>query len=170
MLLVCSSSLRLKRRRRNKKFFCFKSCLIYSSHEEVGDPAEKDALTQTAMDLLNRRGNEFRASEALEKIPTNWSLAAIYPAIEKMTQKSLHTVSVKRIMMLRQFSYHLISFTEKNSAHTEISFPECQFGRQIRAHSALKGANHSEWKQASLHRNLYKIWPLFNEGISNTTR
>ena len=96
------------------------------------------------MDLLNRRGNEFRASEALEKIPTNWSLAAIYPAIEKMTQKSLHTVSVKRIMMLRQFSYHLISFTEKNSAHTEISFPECQFGRQIRAHSALKGANHSE--------------------------
>ena len=40
------------------------------------------------MDLLNRRGNEFRASEALEKIPTNWSLAAIYPAIEKITQKS----------------------------------------------------------------------------------
>ena len=144
MLLCLLLKPQAKKEKKKQKVFCFKSCLIYSSHEEVGDPAEKDALTQTAMDLLNRRGNEFRASEALEKIPTNWSLAAIYPAIEKMTQKSLHTVSVKRIMMLRQFSYHLISFTEKNSAHTEISFPECQFGRQIRAHSALKGANHSE--------------------------
>ena len=121
--------------------------------EPVGDPGEKDALKHTAMDLLNRRGNEFRASEALEKIPANWSLAAIYPAIEKMTQKSLHTVSEKipkkSQMMLRQFLISDLLFTEKNSAHTEISFSECQFRHQIRAHSALKGTNHSKWKQAS---------------------
>ena len=121
--------------------------------EPVGDPGEKDALKHTAMDLLNRRGNEFRASEALEKIPANWSLAAIYPAIEKMTQKSLHTVSEKILkksqMMLRQFLISDLLFTEKNSAHTEISFSECQFRHQIRAHSALKGTNHSKWKQAS---------------------
>lgn len=120
--LFVPSSLRQKRRRRNKKFFCFKSCLIYSSHEEVGDPGEKDALKQTAMDLLNRRGNEFRASEALEKIPTNWSLAAIYPAIEKITQKSLHTVSA----CLKETSVSLsyLSPLQKRTVHIQKSLSQ----------------------------------------------
>ena len=119
--LFVPSSLRQKRRRRNKKFFCFKSCLIYSSHEEVGDPGEKDALKQTAMDLLNRRGTEFRASEALEKIPTNWSLAAIYPAIEKITQKSLHTVSA--CLKKRQSPYRFYLLYRKEQCTYRNLFP-----------------------------------------------
>ena len=54
---------------------------------------EKDALTQAAKDLLNRRAHEFRPSEVITAIPTQWSIKSIQPALEKMTRKSLQLVS-----------------------------------------------------------------------------
>jgi hypothetical protein len=54
---------------------------------------QQDALRLAAIDLLNRRGDEFRPKQVLEILPDGWSLSAIAPALTKMTRASLHKVS-----------------------------------------------------------------------------
>ena len=44
------------------------------------------------MDLLNRRAEEFQASDVLLRLPPEWSLAAIAPALIKMAKGSIHKV------------------------------------------------------------------------------
>ena len=66
------------------------------SHFHSQDEGEKDALQQAAIDLLNRRGNEFKPSETLEKIPPHWPIKSIQPALEKLTLTSLRKVSKNR--------------------------------------------------------------------------
>ena len=44
------------------------------------------------MDLLNRRAEEFQASDVLVRLPPEWSLAAIAPALIKMAKGSIHKV------------------------------------------------------------------------------
>jgi len=51
---------------------------------------EKTTQKLAAIDLLNRRGDEFRATEVLERLPNDWSLSALAPALMKMTKASTH--------------------------------------------------------------------------------
>ena len=44
------------------------------------------------MDLLNRRAEEFQASDVLLRLPPEWSLATIAPALIKMSKGSIHKV------------------------------------------------------------------------------
>ena len=46
------------------------------------------------MDLLNRRAEEFQASDVLLRLPPEWSLAAIAPALIKMAKGSIHKVYI----------------------------------------------------------------------------
>ena len=46
------------------------------------------------MDLLNRRAEEFQASDVLLKLPPEWSLATIAPALIKMAKGSIHKVHI----------------------------------------------------------------------------
>ena len=53
---------------------------------------EKTTQKLGAIDLLNRLGNEFRATEFLERLPNDRSLSALPPALMKMTKASTHKV------------------------------------------------------------------------------
>ena len=60
---------------------------------------EKTTQKLAAIDLLNRRGDEFRATEVLERLPNDWSLSALAPALMKMTKASTHRVSLTHILL-----------------------------------------------------------------------
>ena len=47
-----------------------------------------------AIDLLNRRAEEFKASDVLNKLPKDWALSTIAPALMKMSKSSIHKVSI----------------------------------------------------------------------------
>lgn len=53
---------------------------------------QRDNQKLVAMDLLNRRAEEFQASDVLLRLPPEWSLAAIAPALIKMAKGSIHKV------------------------------------------------------------------------------
>ena len=49
---------------------------------------QRDNQKLVAMDLLNRRAEEFQASDVLLRLPPEWSLATIAPALIKMSKGS----------------------------------------------------------------------------------
>ncbi len=52
---------------------------------------------RSAIDLLNRRGREFPASETLPILPAQWSLAAVQVGLEKLLARSVETKRSKRL-------------------------------------------------------------------------
>lgn len=56
--------------------------------------SQADSQKLAAIDLLNRRADEFRPVEVLEKLPNDWSLSIIAPALIKMTKASTHRVII----------------------------------------------------------------------------
>ena len=57
---------------------------------------EQDQQKSAAIDLLNRRGNEFRLAEVLPKLPSDWSLSSLCEGLMKMTKASTHLVTQYR--------------------------------------------------------------------------
>ena len=72
---------------------------------------EKTTQKLAAIDLLNRRGDEFRATEVLERLPNDWSLSALAPALMKMTKASTHRVSKDFLTRLNQYFVSKIVLT-----------------------------------------------------------
>ena len=56
--------------------------------------AQKNNLKMAAIDLINRRAEEFKASDVLNKLPKEWALSTIAPALMKMSKSSIHKVSI----------------------------------------------------------------------------
>ena len=65
---------------------------------------QRDNQKLVAMDLLNRRAEEFQASDVLLRLPPEWSLAAIAPALIKMAKGSIHKVYIYVHFLIRKFS------------------------------------------------------------------
>ena len=57
-----------------------------------------------AIDLLNRRADEFNPVEVLTILPSTWALKAIEPALIKLTRASMHKV-------IKVASFHKICCT-----------------------------------------------------------
>ena len=111
-------------------------------HFHSQDEGEKDALQQAAMDLLNRRGSEFKPLETLQKIPTHWPIKSIQPALEKLTLTSLRKVSKKAETQDQlRMKLTLKTFAEKDDSPRKIPYRECKNRRRIRITQTLQKAS-----------------------------
>jgi len=104
---------------------------------------QRDNQKLVAMDLLNRRAEEFQASDVLIRLPPEWSLAAIAPALIKMAKGSIHKKRMVHIEKSLSESVNLSSKLEllqllkepvilNESSYCVVckkSFNNCQFSR-----------------------------------------
>lgn len=69
-----------------------------------------------AIDLLNRRADEFNPVEVLTILPSNWALKAIEPALVKLTRASMHKVTRKNDTQKLSLSFNIL-FSETHDAN-----------------------------------------------------
>ena len=81
---------------------------------------EKCAQKLAALDLLNRRGNEFGPTDVLQLLPDEWSLAAIAPALMKMTKESTRRVSM--LMLVKYFGDGPILLSSHSSKNVRVRY------------------------------------------------
>ena len=105
------------------------------------DQANK--LKMAAINLINRRAEEFKASEIIHKLPNDWALSTINPALMKMTKASQQKKRMKHLERSLSKSVNLGTKMELLNLQKEVvvltessycvvckkSFANCQFAR-----------------------------------------
>ena len=104
---------------------------------------QANKLKMVAINLINRRAEEFKASEIIHKLPNDWALSTINPALMKMTKASQQKKRMKHLERSLSKSVNLGTKMELLNLQKEVvvltessycvvckkSFANCQFAR-----------------------------------------